>query len=251
MIYVIFIFFILAILCFSFYQFQYFMIFTPLYYRKDEKLSEEFTPLEIHTEDGIKLEGVVYEPKKFHATLLFFAGRSQDSVGVIKKLADNYKGFRIVTFNYRSYGKSEGKINEEFLYSDASLIAKLVQKNYGDFYLLGFSLGSVVAANIAQTHKTLGIYLIGSFDSLQGLAKEKYGLNLKWCLRYKFNVEDFVKNIEVPVSLFLSKSDATTYIQNGRNLKKSIVNLDNYIELEETQHQDLLFAPEIVKKIVG
>ncbi|MDQ7068635.1 MAG: hypothetical protein Q9M40_12030 [Sulfurimonas sp.] len=96
-------------------------------------------------------------------------------------------------FNYRSYGKSKGKINEKNIHSDALKIAELVEKNYGSFYLLGYSLGSSVAAYVSSHHKVKALFLVGAFDSIASLAKSKFvdrgkfpNVNLSSIFRYKF-----------------------------------------------------------------
>ncbi len=256
MIYIIFFIFTLTVLALAFYQFQYFMVFSPTYYREEEELSDEFEQFVIEADDGTHLEGVVYEPIALYrklpdieTTILFFAGRSQDSVGLIQKLSKSFSHARIITFNYRSYGKSEGVLTEQNILDDGLKIAKIVQKNYGDFYLLGFSLGSAVASHIASKHDVLGLFLVGAFDSITLLAKKKYGVCLSWLLRYKFNNIEVVKRIDADTCIFVSKSDDITYIQNARNLKNHVKNLVHYVELEDIKHQELLWNDEVIDEI--
>lgn len=72
MIYLAFVLATLIVVLFVFYQLQYFMIFTPTYI-KERRLCDHCEALEIVTDDGIALEGVVYEPKDSTTTLLFLA----------------------------------------------------------------------------------------------------------------------------------------------------------------------------------
>ena len=127
MIYIIFLFLTMIVLYIAFYQWQYFMIFSPVYYR-DGKLNDNFELLSVITEDNIELEGVVYDPKNTTTTILFFGGRSHDSVGLITRLAHIFPRLKIITFNYRSYGRSKGKASEKNLFKDGIQIANLVQK---------------------------------------------------------------------------------------------------------------------------
>jgi len=248
MIYIIFLIFTFAIIWFAFYQWQFFIMFSPTYYR-DGVLGDDFEILSIKTEDGIELEGVVYEPQNPHATVLFFAGRSQDSVGLIDKLALAYPSVRIISFNYRSYGRSGGNINEKNILEDALLIAKLVQKNYGNFYLFGYSLGSNVASYVGSKVYANGVFLVGAFDNIASLAQKKYKINMSKFLRYKFNTAKYVQKIDTKTYLFVSKDDEITYIDNARKLKNSIKNLEFYKEFENLTHRELLWHVEIVNKI--
>ncbi len=128
MIYIAFLLFTFLIILFALYQWQYFLIFSPRYFR-DSELSSNCEILSIITDDGVELEGVVYEPSDAKNTLLFFGGREHDSVGLIDRLALNFKDSRIITFNYRSYGRSAGVVNEKNILNDALKIAEIVQKN--------------------------------------------------------------------------------------------------------------------------
>ncbi len=255
MIYLIFIFFTFIVLAIGFYQWQYFMVFSPTYYRGEE-LDDNFKLLSIVSDDGIELEGIIYEHKDLYrklpdidSTLLIFAGRSDDSVGLIQRFSTMFPHSRIITFNYRSYGKSGGVVSEKAILSDGLKIAGLIQKNYGDFYLLGFSLGSIVASYIASKKRVKGLFLIGTFDSIELLAKEKFGICLSWIMRYKLDNIQHVKHIDAQTYVFVSRDDETTYIKNARNLKNHIKNLTHYVELDNLSHKELLWDDEVIDKI--
>jgi len=248
MIYIVFLFFIFTILALAFYQFQYFMIFAPAYFR-EKNLDDRFEMLSIKMEDGLELEGVVFEPKEFKKTILFFSGRSMDGVGLIKLLSDKFPTHRIICFNYRAYGKNKGNITEKNIFEDSLHIANIIQKNYGDFYILGFSLGSSVASYVASKHQTLGVILVGVYDSVANIAKRKFHINLSKILRYKFDNTELVSNIESPTYIYVSKSDETTYIENSRNLKTYVKNLVLYKELDNLNHKELLWCDEVIDSI--
>ncbi|MEN8302631.1 MAG: alpha/beta hydrolase [Campylobacterota bacterium] len=231
------------------------MVFSPTYYR-DEGLCDECEILSITTDEGVELEGVIYEPKVYRRTVLYFGGRRQDVVGVMKKLSFSFPNTRIISFNYRSYGRSEGVISEKNILSDSLFVADIVHKNYGDFYLLGYSLGSNIASYVASNKSSLGVFLVGSFDSIASLAKEKYVnrgmfpmVNLSSMFRYKFRTREYVEHIDADTYLFVSRSDEITYIQNARNLKEHIKNLAHYEELENLSHKEILWDSKVIETI--
>ena len=255
MIYIAFLFFTFLVLAFAFYQWQHFMVFSPTYHR-DEDLCDACEILSITTDDGVELEGVIYEPKNFTSTLLYFGGRRQDVVGLIKKLSLAFENTQIISFNYRSYGRSGGVVSEKNILADSLLIADIVQKNYGDFYLLGYSLGSNIASHVASKKSSLGVFLVGSFDSIASLAKEKFVkrgsfpmVNLSSMFRYKFRTREYVEQIDAKTYLFVSKSDETTYIQNARNLKEHVKNLAAYEELDNLSHKEILWDSKVIDTI--
>ncbi|WP_242689848.1 alpha/beta hydrolase [Sulfurimonas aquatica] len=247
------------ILLFVFYQWQFYVVFSPTHHRENE-LGNGCQLLSMKTDDGVELEGAIYEAQDATNTLLVFVGRSHDGVGLINKLALTYPKSRIIVFNYRSYGKSKGVLNERNILSDGVKIAQLVEKNYGEYYILGFSIGSSVAAYVATKLKCKGLFLVGAFDSISGLAKEKYlshksfkRVDISKLLRYKFHTKEFVKSIEVDTYLFVSKSDEITYLNNSRELKQHVKNLKYYSELENLTHKELLWdsgVVDIIKEVI-
>ncbi|WP_297485590.1 alpha/beta fold hydrolase [Sulfurimonas sp.] len=250
MIYVVFFLFTFLILFVAFYQWQYFMIFSPTYI-KERRLCDKCELLSIKTDDGIELEGAVYEPANAGRTLLVFVGRSHDAVALMGRLSEVYKNVRVIAFNYRGYGKSGGVANEKNILSDGLKIAQLVQKHYGDFYLLGFSLGSNVAAFVAKKHNTKALFLVGAFDSVTALSKEKYP---KLCcieklLRYKFPTDEYLQDVTAKTYLFVSSNDETIPLKNAQNLKESVKNLALYSELEGLSHKELLWDSKVTNKI--
>jgi len=231
------------------------MVFTPTFYRS-EKLKEECSFLSICTKDGVELEGVIYEPNDAKETLLLFAGRSHDVVGIINKLSECYPSTRVISFNYRSYGRSGGNISEENILSDSLEIADLVKKHYGAFFLLGYSLGSNVASFVASKREIKALFLVGAFDSIASLAKSKFVdkgifpmLDLSKFFRYKLETGKYVQHVDADTYLFVSKSDETTYIENARVLKSRIKNLKYYVELDDVTHDEILWKKEVVEVI--
>jgi pimeloyl-ACP methyl ester carboxylesterase len=142
-------------------------------------------------------------------------------------------------------------VSEKNILSDGLLIAKKVQKNYGDFYLLGFSIGSLVASYIASKQKVQELFLIGSFDSVALLAKERFGIGPAWLFRYELDNTKHVQHIDANTYLFVSKDDETTFIKNSRNLKNHVKNLVHYAEFDSLSHKELLWDEEVVKTING
>ncbi len=247
MIYIAFLVFTFFVLWIAFYQWQYFMVFAPTYYRSDDFDTNDFEILSIVSDDGVELEGVIYEPWNATQTLLVFGGRNHDSVGLIKKLSLAYPKVTIVTFNYRSYGKSQGKANEQNLLNDSLKIAELIQKNYGNFSVLGFSLGATIATYVASKHPVQRLFLIGVFDSLTAVVKHKIGFYLR--LRYKFDTLSYMKNVAVPTYIFASLSDEVINIENTRAIKPFVKFLTHYEEFENISHKKLLFEEKVVQRI--
>jgi len=244
----IFLIFTLFIIIFVLYQMQYFVVFSPRYFR-DEEMDESCETLSITSDDGVELEGVIYKREDAKNTILFFGGREQDSVGLINRLAQKYTNSTIITFNYRSYGRSKGSLTEQNIFSDALKISKIIQNNYGDFYILGYSLGASVGLYVASKMQSRGVFLVGAFDSLASLAKQMFKVNLSWFLKYKFDNLQFLKTVDAKVYVFTSRDDEVVSTLSSVNLKKGVKNLVLFKEFDGLNHRDLFWSEKLSQEI--
>jgi alpha/beta superfamily hydrolase len=230
------------------YQLQYFVLFSPRYFREKE-CDKGYEILSITSDDGVELEGAIYRRQDAKSTILFFGGREQDSVGLISRLAIRHKYSTIITFNYRSYGRSKGSLNEKNIFSDALKISKIVQKNYGDFYILGYSLGASVALYVASQIQSRGVFLVGAFDSLASLAKQKFRVNISWFLKYTFDNIEFLKSIDAKIYIFASTADEVVSSESSQNLKNGVKNLGFFKNVEALSHRELFWSDEVCQGI--
>ena len=237
MIYVLYIVIVTALLFFLYFRWQYSMLFHPKLYR-DDPFDERFHFLSITTEDNVKLEGCIFEPMEYKRTLLYFGGRGQDSVGLLPKLSRCYSDFRIITFNYRGYGKSEGVVNERNMMQDALLVYDKVVKNFGEIDLLGFSLGCAVASYVAANRDAKRVFLIAPFASLESLVRDIYGFSLP-LLRYRFDTCAHIALTNAKITLFVSKDDNVVPVKNARRLKEC-AKLYEYKEFCGLSHVEML-----------
>ena len=246
MIYLLYVVVVSALLVWLYFLWQHALLFHPKKVRDISLYDEHFTFLST-TSDGIKLEGCCYTPKEYHATLLYFGGRGQDSVGLLPKLASCLKDVQIITFNYRGYGGSKGKPSEQALLKDSLHVGKMVAKHYGNFSVLGYSLGSSVAAYLASCMPIEKLYLVGAFSSIDSLAFHKYHFHLP-ILRYHFNTCSFLQKASCEVEIFVSKDDHVVPIEEAMELKSCYPKALFYI-LQNYNHVELLWCDEVINRL--
>jgi pimeloyl-ACP methyl ester carboxylesterase len=68
-------------------------------------------------------------------------------------------------------------------------------------------------------------------------------------MRYSFATKDFVKKIDAPTYLFVSKADEIAYIESARELEENIKNLSYYKEFDVLTHKELLWDEHVIKTI--
>lgn len=247
-----------AFIMFFFFLFQNRLIFSPTYYRDDEKftaLQEYLTPLTLATEDEVLLEGIMYEPQNSSKKIiLYFGGVQQDSVALVEKFASHYPNMPFVTYNYRGYGKSEGKPSQAKLFEDAMRIYdELIicyQYKPEDIILMGYSLGTGVASFLGSQRQVSEIILMAPYDSVYEVMKKRYPFSgIHWILKQKFPSVDFVPHIDVPVHVYAASEDSVVNIKHAKMLKNHINNLAGFYEYGNVGHNDILFSPDVVEHI--
>lgn len=167
----------------------------------------------LSTEDGLHLHGWYIPHQAAKQTLLFFHGNAGnishrgDSVKIFHQL-----GLNVFIFDYRGYGKSEGKADENGLYKDAraawDYLHKNREHNQKDIILFGRSLGGVVAAELATEVQPGGLILESTFSSARDVANAVFPvLSRLIFLRYDFNVASHIKQVGSPLLVLHSTDD--------------------------------------------
>jgi len=145
------------------------------------------------TGDGVALRSWYRAPEAGFPTLLFFHGNGgnlSDHLGHIARLAR--PGYGVFALEYRGYGGNPGVPSERGFVADArSALAFLAGEGIHarDIVIYGFSIGTGVAARIAQDHAVRGMVLDSPFTSVAEVGQSRYPwLPVRWLLRSKFNV---------------------------------------------------------------
>ena len=247
-----------ASLMFFIFIFQSRLFFSPKYYRNEERFEELeafLTPLFLPAEDETLLEGILYEPDEPSSKIiLYFGGVQQDSVALVEKFASHYPQMPFISYNYRAYGKSEGKPSQAKLFVDAMHIYDdlMIRFNYRpeNIILMGYSLGTGVASFLGSQRQVREILLMAPYDSVYSVLKKRYPFSgIHWVLRQRFPSIDFVPHIDVPVHIYAASDDKVVNIKHAKMLKKYVNNLAGFYEYAHVGHNDILFNPDVVKHI--
>lgn len=160
-------------------------------------------------------------------------------------------GYDFYLFDYRGYGKSGGKISsQEQLYADADLMMEPVLREYdaGEVAVVGYSVGSGLAARTAQKYGAKRLILIAPYFSLEELAREKMPFVPKFLIKYKIPTFEFVGDFGVPVTIFHGEHDELIGVDNSRRLLKFLKPGDKIYELN-AGHNDILGLSELWGKL--
>lgn len=172
-----------------------------------------FEDVIFNTRDGVKLNGWFIPAEKAEYTVLFCHGNGGnishrlESVVLFNQLPAN-----LFLFDYRSYGKSGGKITEEKgLYEDAAAAWRYLTETRGiapeKIIILGRSLGGGIAARAAADNPVAGLILESTFTSLPAITRKKMPLIPTVLLQYKLPTIENLAKVKCPVMIVGSPDD--------------------------------------------
>jgi pimeloyl-ACP methyl ester carboxylesterase len=157
--------------------------------------------------DGVRLKGWVMNPGKSKA-LLYFGGNGERIEDSRTELVKWLPHRTIYLMAYRGYAASEGKPSEAALVGDAVALFDKVATQHSAVAVLGRSLGSGVAVQLAARRPVERLVLVTPFDSLVRVA-EGY---LPWAqadrlMRERFESWRYVNDIHSPVLVIRAERD--------------------------------------------
>jgi fermentation-respiration switch protein FrsA (DUF1100 family) len=197
------------------------------------------------TDDGVRLNGWFVPYPKAEATLIWFhgnAGNISHRVENIKLLHDKV-GINVFIFDYRGYGRSEGKVSEEGTYKDGAAAVKylLSRKDIAPKKIIFFgrSLGAAVAAELATQHECLALILETPFASVAQMARVAFPmLPIASLLRTRYDTVEKVRRIKSPLLVIHGDQDEVVPYSQGKEVFAAAPEPKDFYTIRGARHND-------------
>lgn len=237
------------------YFFQEKIIFQPTKLSQDYQFtfSEPFTEFFIETDDGAVLNALHFKRDDPKGIILYFHGNAGD-LSRWGEIATFYakKGYDVVVMDYRTYGKSVGKLGETRLFADAQLFYDYVLERYPENKVIvyGRSLGAAIATQVASMNNPKKLVLETPFYNLYDAAKHRFSfLPLKLLLRYRFETNNNIQNIQCPIVIFHGTEDSVVPYGSGKQLFEAAPIPKEMITIPGGDHNNLISFPIFLNSI--
>ncbi len=195
------------------------------------------------TADGLTLHGW-FVPGEKGLTWLWFPGNA----GNISYRLENMKllherlALNIFIFDYRGYGRSQGRPSEKGTYRDAqAALAYLHSRPDVDpetTLFFGRSLGSAIAVDLATKQKCLALILESPPTSLMGMMKAIFPSLPPDRLPIKYDSLSKIKDINVPLLILHGDRDEVVPYRLGRKLFEAANEPKRFYTIENAGHND-------------
>jgi hypothetical protein len=131
-------------------------------------------------------------------------------------------GFDVLAFDYRGYGRSEGRPTETGTYQDAqSAWNWLIRRGYRpeQILLFGESLGGAVAAEIASRQQPAGLILQSTFTSIPDIGAEIFPfLPVRRMATIRYDTLDKLPQVRAPVLILHGRGDTLVRFGHAERL---------------------------------
>lgn len=175
--------------------------------------------------DGVRLHGWWFRAAAPDAPVLIWfhgnAGNLTDRADMAVELAK--RGVSVFVFDYRGFGRSEGRASEAGVYRDSIAAFDYVRKHGSPrIVLYGESIGGPYAAYVAKErkqHNVRAVILENSFPSLKDLGNALYRpLPLGWTAPFAMRTTAWLNEAGVPVLVLHGTRDAVIPYALGKKL---------------------------------
>lgn len=170
----------------------------------------------LRAQDGTRLSGWLMTPQGAgfgpHPAVLYFGGRSEEVSWVARDAGKLFPGMTVLAMNYRGYGDSLGDPAELPLVADGCMLfdwlAGHARVDAARIAVVGRSLGSGVAIQVARDRPAKAAVLVTPYDSILSIAKRRFrAVPVEYVLRHRFESIKYAPQLKAPTYVLRAASD--------------------------------------------
>jgi len=234
---------IIYILMISYFYFnQVELVFHSSKLPKDYKFDyqQKFEEINIASFDGSVLNGLLFKAENSKGLVFYLHGNAGtlETWGKIAKIYTSL-GYDIFILDYRSFGKSEGEIeNEEQISKDVSIVYKTMFKRYSEnkIIITGYSIGSGFAAKLALENHPKSLILQAPYYNFLELSSSKAPFFPDFMKKFSLETNLYLPQIKSPIYIFHGTDDQLIPVDNSIRLKKLLKSNAYFYPLKNQEH---------------
>lgn len=175
----------------------------------------------LRREAGVTLRGWVVHPEQTRA-LLYFGGNGERIEDLREDFDHWFPDRAVYLLPYRGYANSDGAPSESALIGDALALFDEAATRHHVIAVIGRSLGSGVAVQLAARRPVERLALVTPFDSLAAVAQAHYPFApVRWLLQDRYESWRYAALVHCPVSILAAAQDEVVPPANTRRLAAS------------------------------
>lgn len=190
---------------------------------------------------------------KSNRAVLYFGGNAEDVSQSIALLSQAFPNASVYAMHYRSYGGSTGTPSERNLVADGIGLFNLVAKTHPHISIVGRSLGSGIAIQVAASRPIERLVLVTPYNSIAELADERFKLfPTRLILRDKYESWRYVNQIHAPTMFIIAANDQIIPNHSSQKLAKAFpAGSVDLVMIPNTDHNNVSDSPVYLAALSG
>lgn len=251
---------VVVVLIVMFRLFEYSQVYHPTrdFEPVDAQSRGLFEDVHFNTSDGVKLNGWFFpagtnSPRAHMAFLICHGngGNISHRFDLCKTLLTE-TGANVFVFDYRGFGRSDGRPSEKGTYLDAQAAFDWLRKRgVQNIIAYGESLGGGVASELALRETVAGLVLQSAFTSIPDIGSELFPwLPVRLLGTIKYDTRSNLPRVKVPVLVMHSRADDIVPFRHGERNFASANEPKTFCELRGYHNDAVWEEPEFKAAIV-
>ncbi|MEX0968486.1 MAG: alpha/beta hydrolase [Bacteroidia bacterium] len=208
----------------------------------------KFDEKNFETAPGVRINALHFRTEGKSKGVIFYLHGNAGSLKSWGWVAEDFvpRGWDLLIIDYRTYGKSKGRLSETALYQDAQFIYQELLREDQEEHIIVFgrSLGTGIATKIAADNNPKQLILETPFYNFADLIQSIYPALPMWMLSYHFPNDQHLKSVKCPVVMLHGTQDEIVYYKSSEKLLKHISSKAELVPVTGGSHNDLRNFPE-------
>jgi len=201
----------------------------------------------ITTRDNVRIHAWYVPGRQARATLVWSHGNAGNIAGRADvALALAARGVDVLAYDYRGYGRSEGRPSEAGVYLDA----EAAYDSAGDLPIVCFgeSLGGAVSIHLASVRPCAGVAVVSTWTTLRDVARSHYG-PLAALVGDRFDSLARIGTLSVPVFVAHGDRDEVVPFALGERLFAAAREPKRFLRIAGAHHNDVFESTRLLDAI--
>jgi fermentation-respiration switch protein FrsA (DUF1100 family) len=208
----------------------------------------------IAADGGIRLHAFHADAGTASPTLVWSHGNAGNiALRADLLLALRERGLSVLAYDYRGYGRSEGRPSEAGVYRDALAAYESVRGGGvapERIVCFGESLGGAVSIRLASERACAGVAVVSTFTSLRDVARSHFG-PLAALAGGRFDSLERIASLRVPLFAAHGARDEIVPFALGEQLYAAAPGPKRFLRIDWAHHNDIFASGELLDEIAA